>query len=416
VTHIADETKRRTSVNLARALHRSPTLSSSGLQERMFSLLFRGLVYPQIWEDPVIDMDALAIRKDDHIVAIASGGCNALSYLCAQPTRVTAVDLNGAHVALVRLKQAAALHLPDYRAFHTFFADAASRENIEVYNSILAPALDTGSRTYWDARTMTGRRRITQFSRGFYRFGLLGAFIRAAHVIARLHGVDPRELLKAPDRAAQRTFFENRLSPLVNKPLVRWLSRRPAALYGLGIPPKQYHALAADRGGDIAAVLRDRLERLACGFDLSDNYFAWQAFGRAYAPGPDAPLPPYLERNNFALLRKTADRLDVRHESMTDFLRSSPPASVDCVALLDAQDWMCPKELNDLWTQITRVARPGARVVFRTAANELLLPGNVDATVLKHWRRDDARSDALHGRDRSAIYGAFHLYRLDSDS
>lgn len=414
MTHIADETKRRTSVNLARALHRSPTLSSSGLQERMFSLLFRGLVYPQIWEDPVIDMDALAIRRDDHIVAIASGGCNALSYLCAQPTRVTAVDLNGAHVALVRLKQTAALHLPDYRAFRTFFANAASRENIVAYDSILAPALDTGARAYWDARTITGRRRITQFSRGFYRFGLLGAFIRTAHVIARLHGVDPRELLKAPDRAAQRTFFENRLSPLVDKPLVRWLSRRPAALYGLGIPPKQYHALAADRGGDIAAVLRDRLERLACGFDLNDNYFAWQAFGRAYAPGPDAPLPPYLERNNFPLLRKTADRLDVRHESMTDFLRSSPPASVDCVALLDAQDWMGPKELNDLWTQITRVARPGARVIFRTAANEPLLPGNVDANVLKHWRRDDARSEALHGRDRSAIYGAFHLYRLDS--
>lgn len=382
----------------------------------MFSLLFRGLVYPQIWEDPVVDMDALGISRDDHVVAIASGGCNVMSYLCAQPARVTAVDLNGAHVALVRLKQAAALRLPDYRAFHTFFANAANKENVAFYDRFLSPTLDSETRAYWETRSLAGRRRIAQFSRGFYRFGLLGSFIQAAHIIARVHGVDPRQLLESRTRAEQRAFFEDRLSPLVDKPFVRWLLKRPAALYGLGIPPKQYHALAADRDGDIAAVLRDRLERLACGFDLSDNYFAWQAFGRSYAPGSDAPLPPYLERDNFAHVRKTAERLDVRHQSMTDYLRCSSPASVDCIALLDAQDWMSSAELTALWTQISRVARPGARVIFRTAVNEMLLPGRVDSQILSRWRRDDARSDALHARDRSAIYGAFHLYRLEDAS
>ena len=416
MTEIVEDTKRRTSINLARALHRNPTLSSRGLQERLFSLLFRGLVYPQIWEDPVVDMDALSIRHDDHVVAIASGGCNVMSYLCAQPARVTAVDLNGAHVALVRLKQAAALRLPDYRSFRLFFADAARSENIDLYHRFVSSSLDAGTRTYWEARTITGRQRISQFSRGFYRFGLLGSFIRAAHLIARLHGVDPRKLLEARDRAGQRVFFDQHLSPLVDKPVVRWLTRHPAALYGLGIPPKQYHALASDHDGDIAAVLRERLERLVCGFDLDANYFAWQAFGRSYAPGPQASLPPYLEHHNFACLRKMAERLDVRHVSITEYLRCSPPASVDCVALLDAQDWMNPAELNNLWTQITRAARPGARVIFRTAANELLLPGRLDPVLLSRWRRDDALSDALHARDRSAIYGAFHLYRFEGEA
>jgi S-adenosylmethionine-diacylglycerol 3-amino-3-carboxypropyl transferase len=108
-----------------------------------------------------------------------------------------------------------------------------------------------------------------------------------------------------------------------------------------------------------------------------------------------------------------ADRLDVRHVSITEYLRCSSPASVDCVALLDAQDWMSAAELNNLWSQITRAARPGARVIFRTAANELLLPGRLDPMLLRRWLRDDALSDALHARDRSAIYGAFHLYRFE---
>ena len=32
-------------------------------------------------------------------------------------------------------------------------------------------------------------------------------------------------------------------------------------------------------------------------------------------------------------------------------------------------------DLTALWTEITRTARPGARVIFRTAADERLLPG-----------------------------------------
>jgi len=42
----------------------------------------------------------------------------------------------------------------------------------------------------------------------------------------------------------------------------------------------------------MAAVLRERVERLTGGFSLEENYFAWQAFGRRYADDGDGPLPP----------------------------------------------------------------------------------------------------------------------------
>ena len=38
---------------------------------------------------------------------------------------------------------------------------------------------------------------------------------------------------------------------------------------------------------------------------------------------------------------------------------------------------MTDAQLNALWTEITRTARPGARVIFRTAAEPSLLPGRV---------------------------------------
>jgi S-adenosylmethionine-diacylglycerol 3-amino-3-carboxypropyl transferase len=384
-----------------------------GALQHLFTWAFKGLVYPQIWEDPDIDMEALAVQPDSHVVAIASGGCNILSYLVADPRRITAVDLSPAHVALNRLKLAAARELPDWSAFYRFFGAADAQANVEAYWRFLAPKLDTSSRLYWERRRVLGlgRRRIGMFARDFYRHGLLGRFIGVAHVVARAYGIDPRDVLRARTLGEQRTIFETALAPLFDKRLVRWATSRRLSLYGLGIPPAQYAALAG--GGDMAPVLRARLERLVCGFSIADNYFAWQAFGRGYDEDGEGPLPPYLHRAHFPAIRERANRVLVLHQSLTNYLKGCPDASRDRYVLLDAQDWMDDEDLNTLWTEITRTARPGARVIFRTAAEPSLLPGRVDRTILSRWRYEEEQSRALTRRDRSAIYGGFHLYVRD---
>ena len=159
----------------------------------------------------------------------------------------------------------------------------------------------------------------------------------------------------------------------------------------------------------MGAVLRERVERLACGFSLTDNYFTWQAFGRGYGRG-EAPLPPYLRREQFDIVRARVERVEVRLTSITDHLASLPASSRDRYVLLDAQDWMTDLQLNALWQQITRTARPDARVIFRTAAEPSLLPGRLAPDLLAHWRYEEEASLAFTGRDRSAIYGGFHLY------
>ena len=98
------------------------------------TLAFRGLVYPQIWEDPAVDLEAMQIRPTDHVLAIGSGGCNILNYLVADPARISAIDLNGAHIALIRLKLCALRHLPDYDSFFRFFGSADCRGNLVAYD------------------------------------------------------------------------------------------------------------------------------------------------------------------------------------------------------------------------------------------------------------------------------------------
>jgi S-adenosylmethionine-diacylglycerol 3-amino-3-carboxypropyl transferase len=162
----------------------------------------------------------------------------------------------------------------------------------------------------------------------------------------------------------------------------------------------------------MANVLHSRLERLACDFDLQDNYFAWQAFGRRYASGGTGPLPPYLQRENFETVRKRAKNIEVVHASFTEYLAARGPKSVDAYVLLDAQDWMTDEQLTALWTEISKSARPGARVIFRTAGIETILPGRIPDDILARFSYDPEESKTMTARDRSSIYGGFHVYTL----
>lgn len=380
------------------------------LLDKAFAFAFRGLVYAQIWEDPVVDMQALAINNDSRIVTIASGGCNALSYLVGDPRSIMVVDLNTAHVALNKLKIAAVRHLPDYDHLRRFFVDADHGSNLDIYRRLLVPNIDDVTRRYWEGRDLIGRRRIGGFTQGFYKRGMLGSFIGLAHFVAKLYRVDLSAILEAETLDEQRAIFDSKFAPIFDRRFIRWLTDQPASLFGLGIPPAQYDVLSGDER--MAIVLRRRLEKLACHFSVNDNYFAWQAFSRGYGRGPDRPLPPYLQEGNFAAIRERAGRVEVYHANLTEHLARQGEDSLDCYVLLDAQDWMDNQQLTRLWAEITRTSRAGSRVLFRTAAEPTLLPGRIPDALLARWNYEEGQSLELTRADRSSIYGGVHLYCL----
>jgi S-adenosylmethionine-diacylglycerol 3-amino-3-carboxypropyl transferase len=267
---------------LERAAHTRPAITGRGALERLFALMFKGFVYNQIWEDPDVDLSALALEPDHHLITIASGGCNALNYLAADPAAIIAIDLNANHVALTRLKIAAPRDLPDHDAFFQFFGEANDGNNRSAFDDILSARLDGDTRDYWEKHVPLHGRRINMFARNFYRYSLLGRFIGILHVLARLHGKRLEDILKSRNPAEQRVSFDNIIAPLFDHKQIRLLAKSPVSLYALGIPPAQYDELVADFPDDPLRILRQRVEKLACDFPMNDNYFAWQAFSRGY--------------------------------------------------------------------------------------------------------------------------------------
>jgi S-adenosylmethionine-diacylglycerol 3-amino-3-carboxypropyl transferase len=249
------------------------------------------------------------------------------------------------------------------------------------------------------------------FSRNLYRYGLLGRFIGVLHAVAKLHGKELGPILAARSPAEQRTLYERHIAPLFDYKSIQLLSKSPISLYALGIPPAQYDELVSATNGNAIAVLRERVERLACNFPIERNYFAWQAFGRGYDVEKREAVPAYLRRDVYEEIRHRTDRIEIHHASLTDFLAAQPAQSLNRFVLLDAQDWMNDVQLAALWTEIDRTADArDARVIFRTAGNDSPLPRKLPAHFLEPWQYQGDESRAWHGRDRSSIYGGFHLY------
>lgn len=396
------------SAALRDAVHQHAPTTLMGMQQRLFSIWFNSFIYNQIWEDPAVDMQALQLTPESRVLTIASGGCNALNYLTAEPAHITAIDLNPYHMSLTRLKLAAMKHLPDHTAFYDFFGYADRGVNVDNYRRYIKPHLDEELDAFWDTTLIPGQQRINMFRDGLYRRTRFGYFMRFLHWIGRLAKHDPQQLLSAQSQEEQKAVFDQHIAPFFDNRVVKILGKLPMSVFSLGIPPQQYKAMKAE--GNLIEQYRERVERIACQFPIQDNCFAWQGFSHSYDHEKRQAIPAYLQAKNYELIRNQLGKVDTHLGSMIDFLKQQQPGSYDRFVFLDAQDWMTDEVLQQLWAEVTRVGKPGTRIIFRTAAAESPLESALPESLLGQFVYEPELSAECFQQDRSAIYGGFHLY------
>ena len=329
-------------VLLDRAAHTKPATTKRGALERLFTMMFKGFVYNQIWEDPDVDLEALAIKPHHTLITIASGGCNVLNYLAADPERIIAVDLNPNHVALTRLKLAALANLPSYEDFFRFFGTANDKENRKAFDNFLSTRLDPVTRRYWEKQIPLHGRRINMFARNLYKYGLLGRFIGVLHAVARLHGKKLNDIVEARTPAEQRRPSRRRSRRCSNTSRSSFCRNRPSRFTRSAFRPRNMTNSWRRRPTAIRSRFAPARRKLACDFPIHENYFAWQAFTRGYDVENREAVPAYLQSRYYDVIRTRTNRVEVHHASLIDFLKTQKPNSIHRYVLLDAQDWMTP--------------------------------------------------------------------------
>lgn len=401
---------------LAETVRAKKFWSVQGALEKLFVFWFDGLVYNQIWEDPRVDIEGLRLNRDSRLLTISSGGCNTLNYLTVQPQSIVAVDVNPCHLALTRLKLAAVEHLPTYEDLFRFFGCADDEMNLINYQVYLRDKLDEQTRQFWEGGTWLRRRlrvpRIKYFTRNLYNFGSMGLFLRFFHGLAKIKKVDARAVLNGCSREEREVLYEQYCEPVLNSFPVTMLAKVPFFLYSLGIPPAQLERIKTEESRDILCVYQDRVKRLLCEFPEEDNYFAWQAVARCYDTVERRAVPDYLKAEHYPVLKSNVHRVRTYLSTLTAFLLTQPDNSLNRFVFLDAQDWMTPDRINELWMEVARVGQPGSRILFRTGGSEPVVENALTPELRARFFYEEELSRELFRRDRSAIYGGLHVYEL----
>lgn len=354
------------------------------------------LGYSLCWEDPAIELEALAIPPGATVVAIASAGCNVLSLLTGEAGRVVAVDYNPYQTALADLKSAAvaALSREEYLAFA---GEAPSSARVHTYREKLAPALRTDdARRFWAGRSDWLERGIQQAGSLEHHFGLWRGVMRMVQGDRRI-----RRLFECRSLAEQKKFFDAEWNRTLYRGVVRMFFNRRAL--SLAKHPDHFRYVTEK---DIAGSFLLKSQHALTDLSVRDNYFLAQIFLGRYLT-PEA-VPPFLQVAGYEQVRERLDRLELVTGDMASALDGLPAGGVRAFYLSNICEWMPDQEVERLFEAMTRAAAPGARATLRT----LLAERDVPARYRERWKQLEPLSTELHFRDRSFLYSTYRVLEL----
>lgn len=374
------------------------------LQGKLFDrVVSNRLVYNTCWEDPRIDRELLDLDSDSNVIMLSSAGCNALDYLLDDPSVIHCIDTNPAQNALLELKKAL-FECGSYRMLWSLLGRGYDNEFPVLFRQKLAEALSPSSLRFWN-------RHLNYFDQSgvegsFYFRGTSGKVAMMIHRRIKHKGVYSQtlKLLNSKTLEEQQYYYrevENNLWSAFYK----WLFKRKATMAFLGVPDSQRTIIEEQNEGGLISYINKAIRTVFTRLPIQDNYF-W----RVYLTGSYTRncCPNYLKESNFEFYKENHARIKVYNSYLHEFLEKNPGPYSHFV-LLDHQDWLAdaqPELLAKEWQLILDNARPGAKILFRSAGKRChYLPNFIHNRV--SFKKE--KTDRLHNRDRVGTYGSTHL-------
>lgn len=360
------------------------------------------IIFNSSWEDPAIDRKLLDLDNSSEILTITSAGDNILDYLIDSPKSITSVDLNPAQTALAELKLSI-IKLGDYNTLFGLFGIGKFKQFAELLHS-LKPDLSKFSYEFW-----LQHKKYFESKLSFYHYGTSGMIARGFHYHQKL---SPKlrklvlELANSKNLTGQHRKYKELESMLFDNWLARLLLNNRFALSLFGIPDQQnelvikhnvYHNMYKFIVGSLSTVFKE--------FELSENYFWYLYINGNYSK---ETCPNYLKEENFSLLKQNINNIRLITDTFYNVLKNSEDNSFSHIILLDHFDWFWKDNDTQLkvWKQIKRVAKPNAKILFRSAAS------NRNYLIPEIQHEIEYRDDLVQGltnRGRVGTYGSVNF-------
>ena len=356
------------------------------------------LLFGMSWEDPQSDKRALAIRPGDTLMTVTSGGCNTLTLLLEDPAKIYAVDINPSQSYLLELKRAAILRF-DEKELHAFLGITPSDHRMKSL-ARLRGDLSEAAFAYWTARPEIARRGVIYAGR--YE-SFVGLFSRAVGIVQGKRRIDA--LFRCQTLDQQREFFDTRWNTPQWRMLFKLLAnKRMLAKRGLTADYFKFD----DGATSFAASFFLRAKKALCDIPVHSNYFIAQYLCGSYLD--EVTVPAYLLSHNLPVVRSRLERIQIVVSDAQGWLGGSEAASIDTFSLSNICELMSLGETSRFFTEVARVARPGARICFRN----LMIPRAVPEVLSHRILLDEALSRQLLAQDRSFVYSRVQAFKVAS--
>jgi S-adenosylmethionine-diacylglycerol 3-amino-3-carboxypropyl transferase len=311
------------------------------------------LFFGQVCEDQRLEVTALRDHLDSPIAVVTSGGCTALSLIAEGAVDVTGIDLNRSQNHLAELKAVAVSSLGTVAATALLGGTPAEQASRGQAYQEIRTFLSAGARAYWDAQPRVIAAGVLNAGAAERLYRIIAWTTRAlVHPKARVQA-----LLQQQDLARQQAFYDGTW----NTRRWRWVFAVLANRFVLraNYTPEFFEHLV---NPSFALHFHGTFERGLRDLPIGDNYFAQYIFGGHFTP---QARPPYLDPANEARLAGAQQRLSLADASYLDYLRGQPDASIGGFALSNICEWLTAEQIDELFAQVVRTARPDARLVFR---------------------------------------------------
>ena len=170
----------------------------------------------------------------------------------------------------------------------------------------------------------------------------------------------------------------------------------------IAVPANQLHLF----DGNVVKIACDNL--FLNTHIASDNYFY---YGYMYGEYSRECCPRYLKPENFAALKASVHKIDIRTGTLKDVAAGYPDGFFSRYILLDHMDWMPMSMVLDEWSVFAPKARSDARFLWRSFASDL----HIAPLKYLDYHEDNVKAALSMYPDRVAMYNSTHLATLPED-
>ena len=343
--------------------------------------------YAQVWEDAEILIEALDIKPTDNVLSIASAGENALSLLIKNPKNVYAIDLNENQIFCTELKKIAYKYL-EYDECMELIGVFDSERRIDLYKTI-EKYLSKNTQEYFENNINVIHRGIIhcgKFENYFHIFG--------QKVLPLIHSKKVRQQLLEKKTKEERYNFYNK----------KWNNNRWKILFKIFFSRAVMGKLGRDKAFfryvsvNVPEHILQRTRYAITELDTSNNSYLHYIINSRY----DKVLPLAYREENFDIIKKNIDKLQILKESVETFINREDIDKVDKYNLSDIFEYMSEDDMVKIVEKMLEKSPKGSIIAYWNMLSDKRASKFIDKIEYKQ----DLSNDLLK-RDKAFFYSKF---------